>query len=367
MARSLPRAIAAGTAFLAVGVLATAGGPTLEPFAFLGPAISIESSDRTKLDAGKAVVKVLPAGERDLTIFAAVRVDAPGERLIAWMRQIEQQKNRYVPVIVRFSNPPRIEDLNALTLSDTDLEAIRDCRPGRCGVQLSATEIAQLQQALEKSSHWKAGVQAAFRHVILSRVQGYLAEGHFAAPAYDDERSPIFLEDEFAKIVRRFGFLTLNLPQVTDYLQLYPRVTSPNVTDSFLYWSTETLGDAKPITSVTHVSIVCNDDPRLPEVLVVAKQVFATHYLSGALAMTAVTNGSAGRSRYLLYVNGSRVDVFDGVFGGLVRRIVERRIRAEAPDVIHALRRRLEGGDPPSLPRIRSSDDDIDGSSTPSR
>jgi hypothetical protein len=34
-------------------------------------------SDRTKLDAGKAVVKVLPGGKRDLTIFAAVRVDAP--------------------------------------------------------------------------------------------------------------------------------------------------------------------------------------------------------------------------------------------------------------------------------------------------
>lgn len=39
--------------------------------------------------------------------------------------------------------------------------------------------------------------------------------------------------------------------------------------------------------------------------------------------------------------------MLDGVFGGLVRRLIERRVRAEAPAVLNALRVRLESGDPP--------------------
>jgi hypothetical protein len=36
------------------------------------------------------------------------------------------------------------------------------------------------------------------------------------------------------------------------------------------------------------------------------------------------------------------VDVLDGTFGGLLRRMVERRVRDEAPGVLGTLRRTLE-------------------------
>ena len=53
--------------------------------------------------------------------------------------------------------------------------------------------------------------------------------------------------------------------------------------------------------------------------------------------------------RYLLYTRHSRVDVFRGALAGMVRRIVEKRIRSDAPEVLAGLRRRLESGDPPSV------------------
>jgi hypothetical protein len=97
---------------------------------------------------------------------------------------------------------------------------------------------------------------------------------------------------------------------------------------------------------VTHLSVVRGDGWRTPEVLVAAKQVFATHYMNGSLAITALSRNGAGAERYLTYLNRSHVDLFDGAFGGLVRRIFERRVRAEAPAVLDELRRKLEAGDP---------------------
>jgi hypothetical protein len=109
--------------------------------------------------------------------------------------------------------------------------------------------------------------------------------------------------------------------------------------DSFLYWSTKTPG-MKPITSVTHVNVMRGADRGEPAALIASKQVFATHYKDASLAVMAITGSSDGQ--YLVYVHRSHVDVLNGRFGGLVRRIIERRVRDEAPDVLIALRRTLE-------------------------
>ena len=82
-----------------------------------------------------------------------------------------------------------------------------------------------------------------------------------------------------------------------------------------------------------------------PATLAVSKQVFASHYRDGAMSVTAVTG--TGSERYLVYVHRSHIDVLQGVLGGLVRGVIERRVRNEAPAVLHALRARLERGDPP--------------------
>jgi hypothetical protein len=119
---------------------------------------------------------------------------------------------------------------------------------------------------------------------------------------------------------------------------------APDVVESFLYWSTETFG-FKPITSVTQRTVLRLHAPGAPAAVVVSRQVFATHYKDAALGITALT-GSAEDGWYLVYVHRSHVDVLDGPFGGLVRRVIERRVRDEAPGLMRALRRTLEGGAP---------------------
>ena len=301
---------------------------------------------RPNQDERQSWVEVLPAHDREFGVFAAARIEVPGSRLVEWARRVELlYRSRYVPVIGRFSHPPHIEDLQGLTLDDKDLEDIRKCEPGDCGVKLSHQEIEDLQQTIARAGiDWKDAVQTEFRSLMLARAKRYLVEGDAGAPPSYDKKRPVSLEFEFATIIDQSELSTLGSPGLADYLKRYPRVRDPSI-ESFLYWSKENLG-GRPTVTVTHVSIVCPGEPEQPEALIIAKQVFASHYMTAALGITAITSGSAGSQRYLVYLNRSRTDIFDGMFGGWVRRIVERRVRSEAPRALEALRQRLEGGPP---------------------
>jgi hypothetical protein len=321
-------------------------GAVPEPFAFLTARVRIDATDHGRLDAGKAVVKVLPGARRELAVVAAMRISAAPDRLLTWTSEIAAlQQGKYVPLIVRFSDPPRIEDLDGLALDDEDLDDLRQCRPGDCGIKLGADDMVRLQRHMDEGPGWRHRVQREFRHIVLDRVQAYLASGDVGLPPYYDDKTPIIPTVEFAALIEELALTPHNLAGLTEYLQNYPRETHPEVIESFVYWARETLGGARPIASVTHVALLRSDTPGSPPALVISKQVFATHYRDASVSVSAITESEAGQ--YLVYANRSHVDTLQGLFGGLVRRIIERRVRDEAPGVLNALRVRLEGGDPP--------------------
>ena len=303
-----------------------------DPFTFFRPSVVMSLDDRRRLDEGESVARVLPGQDREVAIFAAVPVDADGDRLIPWARNIAAlKKSSFVLAIGRFSDPPRLEDLGGLALEDDDLDDLRACRPTDCGLKLTAAEIAQLQAAIAGRIDWKSVLQDGFRRVVLQRVEAYLAHG-LSSPAV------------FSSIVRRSMCLTEQLPAFANYLDRYPQVSMPQV-ESFIYWSKERFG-GKPVISVTHVSMLRGAGAAQPDALVAGKQIFATHYMNGALALTAIVGGGPGSRRYLAYLNRSEVDVLGGFLGGLARWLVERRLKSEASDVLQGLRRRIESGPP---------------------
>ena len=86
---------------------------------FHDPSLSLPV--RPNQDEGQSWIEVLPAHDREFGVFAAARIEVPGSRLVEWARRVELlYRSRYVPVIGRFSHPPRIEDLQGLTLDDKD-------------------------------------------------------------------------------------------------------------------------------------------------------------------------------------------------------------------------------------------------------
>jgi hypothetical protein len=154
----------------------------------------------------------------------------------------------------------------------------------------------------------------------------------------------VLLDGEFHTLAAEFALANPQFLSLMNYLARYPYGEAADV-ESFLYWSKDSLG-AKPIVSVTHVGMIESRNPAQPEALVARKQVYASHYINASLSLTAVTMAPGASRRYLVYLNHTRADVFDGVFGGVIRRTIERRLRREGPKALQAMRRRLESGEP---------------------
>jgi len=120
--------VAALTPLVALHVL-SAAPIAADPFAFFRPSVVVSTDERLRLDEGQAIARVLPGEDRQIAVFAAVPVNVDGDRLAAWVWKIAELKtSAAVLAIGRFSDPPRLEDLGALTLDDADLDDIRDCR-----------------------------------------------------------------------------------------------------------------------------------------------------------------------------------------------------------------------------------------------
>lgn len=310
-------------------------------------ALSLAPAEMDRLNAGEAVVDVLPAEDPTVAIRAATKIDAGGHRLVAWTRRVERlQTAPYSSSIGRFSDPPRIEDLDRLSIDDGDLLDLRRCRPGRCGLKLDDAEIARIRQAIALADgDWKQAAQAAFRGVVLERVRRYALHGHTAATAsYHDRRTPVLLDSEFAAVAADVAISHPQYFPVTNYLALYPKGDGAGV-ESMFYWSKDSLG-VKPIVSVTHVAILESKNPRGLEAVVARKQVYASHYITASLSVTAVGHAPGGTQQYLVYLNHTRADIFDGMLGGVIRRLIERRLRGEGPKVLQTMRGRLESGEP---------------------
>jgi len=317
-----------------------------DPFAFFEPSVSLTADERKRLDSGGNIARVVPAQERDIAVFAAVPVSVGADRFVAWVRRIEAlKKTSYVLAIRRVSNPVRLEDFDSLTVEPGDLEDIRNCRPGKCALKLTAAEIETFQNTIrERGAGWKPAVEAGFRQVMLHRIQAYLAKGHEGLSDIRDVSPPHSPASAFAGVLRRSEFLTRQLPQHAAFLGKAPAQTAD--IESFVYWSKE-LFSRKTVISATEVSIVRPDRDGLPEVVIASKQIFATHYMDASLGVTAIVRDGPSK-RYLTYLNRTDVDVVGGFFGGLVRSILQRRLRNEAPGILIGLRERLESGEPPA-------------------
>jgi hypothetical protein len=326
-------------------VAAPRAAPAQDPFEFFKPSVTLTVDDRRQLDRNEPVARVIPSVDGEIAVFAAVPVAADGNRLVAWMRRIEELKrSSYVLAIGRMSDPPRIEDLAGLELDEEDIAQMRACKPGDCVIALSGDEMAQLQHAAAGAAgEWKAGVQREFRRIVLQRIRAYQTHGLGALAPYRNGDGEVHLAERFSTVLGHSAFLNTHAPQLAKYLERYPHAPLTNV-ESFLYWSKERLA-GKPIISVTHVSILRGGNASLPDVLVAGRQVFATRYVNASLGVTALVRD--GPARYLVYVNRSEVDVLDRWYGGLVRWFAERRVLAEAADILRGLRTRLERGDPP--------------------
>jgi hypothetical protein len=315
-----------------------------DPLGFLQPTVVVSADDRKLLDGGQPVAHVLSASGREIAVWAAVRVEIDEDRLVAWMRRIDAlKKSPYVESIGRFSTPPAISDVSPLKLDDGDVADLAKCHPGACDIKLSGAEMRQLQASQTAAGRDPSAVQQAFRAMVVRRVDSYLSTGDNGLPAFEDRDGPVRPAATFATLLEHFPFLSQHAPLLAEHLRRYPDAPLA-AADSYIYWSKEKVA-GKANISATHVTILRSEEPGMPQVLVTGKNLFATHYMNASLSTTALLRD--GDRRYLVYVNRSDLDLIGGMFGGIIRWAVQRRLRSESADLLLSLKRRLEAGDPP--------------------
>ncbi|MGH9370350.1 MAG: hypothetical protein ACRD15_02330 [Vicinamibacterales bacterium] len=306
-------------------------------FSFFTPVIEMSADDIERIRSGRVVTRTIAGSGQELAVLAAGSLKVTPDAFVSRVSDIANlRRSRVVPAVARFSDPPTLDDLAALTLSEDDLQSLGECRPGDCGLKLADAEIRRMQSALANGgADDRSSAQRAFREILLERVRTYLDRGLDALPPYHDKSRPVDVGEAFEQLLDRSAYLD-RAPQFRASLG---GPAAAEATDSYVYWSIDDFG-RKPLIRVTHAVIVRPGAAGLPDVLVGSTQIYASHYIDAALAVTTLERGAAGTA-FLGYLYRARVDVLGNV---VARTIVRGRIEDSVERLFTHQLDRLEGG-----------------------
>ncbi len=322
-------------------------GAVEEPHAFLQKHVGFSKSDLSALERGEPVAKVLDAKEpTEIEAFGAIGVNVPMELFVEKIRGIADfKKSKEVLQIGKFHNPPCLEDLEALTLDPDEILLLKNCIVGSCKMKATAEMIERLrEEVLWSMPTWAQKATEVYRGILLSYVQDYLAKGNAALAVYVDKERPVRLADEFRALLGDSPYLAEYVPEFRSYLDNFPNGRLAGVED-FIYWSKEKFG-ARPVVSITHVTIYKKDSGDRSSAVISSKQIYANHYFRSSLGLTAFATrpGSGGTAGYLMYLNRSRVDLLGGFLTFIKRWFIKKRLREGLEGNLRVVKRKLETG-----------------------
>lgn len=319
------------------------GGPV--PLTWFEPDASLSRNELLRLDRGEVVVKPLPTKSGQLGVFTVTELDASADRFVEWIHHVpELKRSKAVPVARRFSEPPSLGDLQGLQLDQRDLDSIRECRPGDCDLKLSAPEIETLRRVAHQGSD--GAVQEVFRRLLLERLMAYRAGGPAAVPMPAFSRSVVPPTEVWASLRATSPYIQRSDPRLASWLER-PRDAGGAEVESFYYWSKEYYSSGKAVIAVTQVGVTrAGKGGAGPEVAVAGKQLFASRYMNGMLTHITLSRDPASGQGYMTYTNRAQLDLLGGFFGGLVRGVINGRLKGDAATVLRTLRTRIESGPP---------------------
>lgn len=308
--------------------------------------MNVSEANLASLERGEAVTKLLKTrAKKEIAALGILRVNAPSDLFVDRFRDITDfKKSATVLQIGKFSNPPKLADLNGLTLDPCCLEAIKNCKTGDCDMKMSAEMMARFRQELSPSAaDYQARANLLARHMLFDYLKAYLQTGNAALIEYRDEENTVRLADEYRSLLEQSRFLADYAPEFYKYLEEFPKASSPNIED-FIYWSKEKFG-LNPVLSLTHVVIYKRVVGDSTEVLMASKQLYANHYFDGSLGLGLYVEGSQGPATsgsYMMYLNRSRADALQGWFLGIKRSLVGGRVREGLARNLKLVKKRIE-------------------------
>lgn len=308
----------------------------------LGPA-TFSAAEVASLEADKVIAKLMPgAVDTEVITVAAVKIRATRKQTVSYYGQmIAYVDGKITTGFGRFSNPPVLNDVRAMSLDAGDIAQLKACQPHDCDLRVGGTAITKARAAVNWSGPDPAGqVNALLRQSAVDYVTAYLKRGDDALLTYDDRQTPVNLKEQWLGLLSGSPYLQQYSPALREYLTQYPRKPLAGATD-ILYWVNETYTGMKPVISLVHGVIY--DAPGQPDrTVVVQKQLYASHYYDGSLALAMAVDAPGGAATYLIYGNRSRGDMLKGGFGGLKRKIAGDQGRKAAVQTLTTIKTVLE-------------------------
>src|SRR6185436_17477301 len=89
---------------------------------------------------------------KEVAVFGAVWIDAPVERYLSDVRDIERfESGDAFRVTKKVSSPPRLEDFAQLEIPAEDVQDLRSCKVSQCELKLAESAINRMRGEIQWS------------------------------------------------------------------------------------------------------------------------------------------------------------------------------------------------------------------------
>jgi hypothetical protein len=314
-----------------------------EPFKFFREYVGLNDGQINSIRSGKAVAKILDSPTPDeVYVFGSVYVNSTPERYLKFASDIDAL--RKVPnylAIQKFSNPPKLSDLEGFTLEEQDIKELKNCKPGHCEVQLPSEAMDTFKQ----SANWSAPdvtdqVNRLGQKMALEALERYIEGGNTALGTYRDKHNPAVVADTFQRLLSRSKGLPVYLPLLDQYLLDYPKADSDGIESEF-YWEKVNFG-LKPTLRIVQAIAYHDKGSANPRYAIAVKQLYASHYFETALDLTVCVPDHERPGMYVITLKGSSQAGLTGLKGGIVRKVAVDRTRSSLEKALGTIKQKLE-------------------------
>lgn len=314
-----------------------------ELYKFLREFVGLKEDQIGTVRSGKALAKVVESTTPDeVFVFGAVYVKASPEGYLQLASNIDALRNLpgYI-AIQRFSNPPQLSDLDGFVLDHGDIEALKNCKPGHCDVQLPTEAMEEFKRSID----WSAPdvddrVNHLAREMALQALSNYMQGGNTALGVYRDKNHPAAVAETFASLITGLSALPVYLPELNEYLLEYPKANSDHVQAGF-YWEDVNFG-LKPTFRIVQRIVYRGAGAADPAYAVAEKQLYASHYFEATLDLTVCVKDAQRPGFYIITVKASKQAGLTGLKGSIVRKVAVDKARSSLERVLLSLKQRLE-------------------------
>ena len=261
---------------------------------------------------------------REILLFGALRVECGPEHFLREVLDIKRFKQGPEVLAVGLFHPQKasLADLENLTFAPSEIDSLRNCKPGACPWRLSTASMRQLNQVRWNEPNARRQADRIVREEIVGVVSLYQQQGISSLAPYNDKQRTLDVSLELRQMLDASAGIFAETPQLQERLNGFPNVPLPGVEDLF-YWSLEKMGP-KQVFSVTHMTLY-RDGPKL---FIVGMQIYGNHYLDGMLSLSRLeSDPTQSDQAWLEYSSRSRLGLLEGPAAGMRRMLLEEALR----------------------------------------